>query len=134
MVPQIKNYNSNLKNNISEKIVSEVPKEYKEVATGMESQFADFLISEMRKTINKDEPESSASDFYESMLDNEYAQIMSKTRGGLGLQKVILDQIYPQQSKRPSIHNNVANNINNELRKTDYEIESKNIKEINNGQ
>lgn len=101
MVPSIKNININ--NNIKKENISDVPKEYREVAEGMESEFVNFLISEMRKTVNKEEEDSTAQDFYESMLDNEYSQILSKTRGGVGLQKIILDQIYPQLQNQKKI-------------------------------
>ena len=80
----------------------EIPKVYENIAEGMESQFAKMMIDEMRKTVDKSEATSSAMDFYNSTLDTEYAQVMSKGKG-LGLKKLILDQIYPEHMRRPDI-------------------------------
>ncbi len=72
-----------------------VPKEIMEVAQGMETQFAHKLFAEMRKTVKKSKPESSAETFYNSMLDYERAKTLTDTTG-MGIKEVILDQIYPQ--------------------------------------
>ena len=53
----------------------------------------------MRKTIPKEEADSSAMEYYNSLMDYERAQLMAKSDSGLGVKKVILDQIVPQHMK-----------------------------------
>jgi Rod binding domain-containing protein len=74
-------------------------KPYQDVAEGMEANFTSHLLQEMRKTVPKDNPDSSAMDYYNSLLDYERAQLMAKSDSGLGVKKVILDQIVPQHLK-----------------------------------
>ena len=85
--------------NIQKKNPDDVPKEYQEIAEGMEAQFVDFLFTEMQKSISKESPESAATNYYNSLLNYERAQNASKQGEGLGLKKMILDQIYPRQTK-----------------------------------
>ena len=80
-----------------------VPAEFREVAEGMESQFARHLIDEMRKSVPENDDESSSTEFYDSLLDEEYAQLLAKSSPGLGIKKLILDQLYPQQNLNSSI-------------------------------
>ncbi len=73
-----------------------IPEPYKKVAKGMEAQFAQFMLEQMQKTIHKSTPESSAEKYYRSLLTQERAdKLVSK--GGLGIQEMILNQIYPQR-------------------------------------
>lgn len=86
------------------KILSNTPKEspikpYEDVAEGMEANFTSYMLAEMRKTIPKETPDSSATNYYNSLLDSERAQLMAKSESGLGVKKVILDQIVPQHMK-----------------------------------
>jgi Rod binding domain-containing protein len=74
-------------------------KPYEDVAEGMESNFTSHLLQEMRKTVPKENPDSSAMEYYNSLLDFERAQLMAKSDSGLGVKKVILDQIVPQHMK-----------------------------------
>lgn len=74
-------------------------KPYEDVAEGMETSFTSHMLAEMRKTIPKESPESSAMEYYNSLLDSERAQLMAKSESGLGVKKVILDQIVPQHMK-----------------------------------
>jgi Rod binding domain-containing protein len=76
-----------------------IPKVYKDIAEGMEGQFAKMMIDQMNKTVMKEKKSSSAEDYYNSMLDYERASAMTKGEG-LGLQKEILKQIYPQNQNR----------------------------------
>jgi Rod binding domain-containing protein len=79
----------------------EVPKEYLAVAEAMEVQFANHMLGEMRKNINSSEPDSQASQYYNSLLDYERAKIMAEDpKGGLGIKEVILDQILPPHLKQ----------------------------------
>lgn len=74
-------------------------KPYEDIAEGMEANFTSHMLAEMRKTIPKENPDSSAMEYYNSLLDYERAQLMAKSDSGLGVKKVILDQIVPQHMK-----------------------------------
>lgn len=74
-------------------------KPYQDVAEGMETSFTSHMLAEMRKTIPKESPDSSATEYYNSLLDYERAQTMAKSDSGLGIKKIILDQIVPQHMK-----------------------------------
>ena len=71
-----------------------IPREYRKVAQGLEEQFARFMIDEMEKTTGRND-KTTAGNYYQSLLNSHRAKIMSETNGGLGLQDMILDQIYP---------------------------------------
>lgn len=75
-------------------------KPYEDVAEGMEANFTSYMLQEMRKSIPKENPDSSAMDYYNSLLDYERAQSMAKSDSGLGVKKVILDQIVPMHMKK----------------------------------
>ena len=77
----------------------------------MEGQFTEYLINQMEKTIDRDSTDSSA-DYYRSLLNSERAKMMTKTNGGIGLQKVILDQIYPAHL-RNKMNFDIQNRMNN---------------------
>lgn len=81
-----------------------IPKEYIEVAESMEAQFSNHLLQEMRKTIDKENPDGPAMNYYNSLMDNERSKIMAKGEGSLGLKKVILDQIYPEHLRQKKNH------------------------------
>ena len=74
-------------------------KPFEDVAEGMEANFTSHLLAEMRKTIPKETPDSSATEYYNSLLDYERAQLMAKSDSGLGVKKIILDQIVPTHMK-----------------------------------
>ncbi|MGE3609632.1 MAG: rod-binding protein [Bacteriovoracaceae bacterium] len=74
-------------------------KPYEDVAEGMEANFTSYMLQEMRKTVPKETPDSSAMEYYNSLLDSERAELMAKSDSGLGVKKVILDQIVPQHMK-----------------------------------
>lgn len=74
-------------------------KPFEDIAEGMEANFTSHMLAEMRKTIPKESPDSSAMEYYNSLLDYERAQLMAKSDTGLGIKKVILDQIVPQNMK-----------------------------------
>ena len=74
-------------------------KPYEEIAEGMEASFTSHMLSEMRKTIPKETPDSSAMEYYNSLLDYERSQLMAKSDSGLGVKKIILDQIVPNHLK-----------------------------------
>lgn len=74
-------------------------KPYEEIAEGMEATFTSHLLAEMRKTVPKETPDSSATEYYNSLLDFERAQLMAKSDSGIGVKKVVLEQIVPQHLK-----------------------------------
>jgi len=84
------------------KVVSreEMLKPFKDVAEGMETQFSQQMIEQMRKSIPRESEPSSAQQYYESLMDYEYAKSMAQSESGLGLKKVILDQIVPAHLKQ----------------------------------
>ena len=74
-------------------------KPFEDIAEGMEANFTSHILAEMRKTVPKESPDSSAMEYYNSLLDYERSQLMAKSDSGLGIKKVILDQIVPQHMK-----------------------------------
>ena len=71
----------------------QVPEEYRKFAQEQEAQFIKLMLEEMNKTVNKENPENQESQFYKSMLTDQYAQLISKQNGGIGLQQMILRQM-----------------------------------------
>jgi len=75
-----------------------IPKQYQDVAESMETQFAEAMIKQMNETIDEAPGEDSGMDFYKSLQTTERAKMMAK-QNNLGLQNVILDQIYPKRMR-----------------------------------
>ena len=69
------------------------------VARGMEQQFVEFMINEMEKTSGKKE-NSMAGNYYKSLMNTERAKTMTEVDGGMGLQEMILEQIYPKAHEK----------------------------------
>ena len=76
-----------------------IPDAYKKIAEGVQSQFIQIMINQMKKTVDKSKKESSAEQFYNSILDSERAGIMSQREDVTGLKKAVLDQIYPTRMR-----------------------------------
>ena len=74
-------------------------KPYEDIAEGMEANFTSYMLAEMRKTVPQETPDSTSMNYYNSLLDSERAQLMAKSDSGLGVKKVILDQIVPLNMK-----------------------------------
>ncbi|MBF0314964.1 MAG: rod-binding protein [Oligoflexia bacterium] len=70
---------------------------YKEMAQGMEAEYLNYVLNEMRKSVIKEEADSSEVEFYQSLLDNEYAKAITAKEHGIGLQDTILKQIAPRE-------------------------------------
>ena len=68
-----------------------IPKQFKEVAQNMEQNFAEYMIGQMNKAVDTSETEESTG-------MTEQAKIMAM-KNNLGLQDVILDQIYPKRMR-----------------------------------
>lgn len=80
-----------------------VPKKYKEFARGMEKQFAQFMVEQMNKTSGAKEG-GTGEQYYKSLLVSERSDMLTKKDGGLGLQKLILNQIYPNHKRNKFVH------------------------------
>lgn len=98
-------------------------KPYEEIAEGMETSFTQHMLAEMRKTVPKESPDTPAMDYYNSLLDTERAQLMAKSDSGLGVKKVILDQIVPQNMKHylKNSHPVAAQGLNAASKEKKYE-------------
>ncbi len=73
-----------------------IPNAYRDVASGMEKMFAQMMLEHMERTAEKaEEDDSPATRFYSSLQMDQRADSM--TQQGLGVQPMILDQIYPQE-------------------------------------
>ena len=73
-----------------------IPKQFLEVARGMEKQFADFMVDQMMKTSGS-ETENQAESYYRSLMNSERSDALTKNSGGLGVQDLILDEVYPRK-------------------------------------
>ena len=74
-----------------------VPEDFQQVGDGFESMFTKMMLEEMRKAAEVPEedrviPKGNAEKIYESLLDSEYAQLLSR-QGGLGVSKIVVDQL-----------------------------------------
>lgn len=75
-----------------------IPKQFKDVAESMETQFAEAMVKQMNQTIDETPGEDSGMEYYKSLQTTERAKMMAK-QNNLGLQNVILDQIYPKRMR-----------------------------------
>jgi Rod binding domain-containing protein len=77
-----------------------IPEQFKEVAASMEQQFAEMMIDQMSRTVGEESSgeDGMASEYYKSLQKSERAKAMTK-QNDLGLQNVILDQIYPKRMR-----------------------------------
>jgi Rod binding domain-containing protein len=74
-----------------------IPKQFKDVAQGMEQQFAQYMLEQMNKSVDTNEAEDSTGmDYYKGLQTTEQAKIMAN-KDNLGLQDMILNQIYPKR-------------------------------------
>lgn len=99
-------------------------KPYEDIAEGMEASFTSHMLAEMRKSIPKEGQDSPSMDYYNSLLDYERAQLMAKSDTGLGVKKVILDQIVPQNMKhylKQNSHTEVTQGLTASTKEKKYE-------------
>ncbi|MBC7429224.1 MAG: rod-binding protein, partial [Bacteriovorax sp.] len=76
-----------------------IPAKYKEVAANMEQQFAEMMIDQMNKTVEEsDEGGDAGMDYYKSMQKSDRAKSLTQ-QNNLGLQDMILNQIYPKRMR-----------------------------------
>ncbi|HLE10324.1 MAG: hypothetical protein A2504_04500 [Bdellovibrionales bacterium RIFOXYD12_FULL_39_22] len=90
-----------------------IPDEYKAFARDQEKQFVQMMLEQMNNSVPKNGlglegengGDNSAMNYYNSILTSEHADVMSKKDGGLGVQKMILDQLYPHSRRNPIAYN-----------------------------
>lgn len=82
-----------------------IPKPYKDVAKGMEAQFTQFMLTKMNDSISRTKPLDSAGNYYESVMTEERAKILSEKGQGIGIQNLILDQLYPSRFRNKLAYN-----------------------------
>ncbi len=75
-----------------------IPKQYQEVAESMEQQFAEYMLQQMNRTVGEEDEGSGGMDYYKSLQTSERAKAMAQ-QNNLGLQEMILDQIYPKRMR-----------------------------------
>ncbi len=93
-----KQINENIKESALNDSRRFVPKDYKDVAAGLEQQFAEMMLSEMSKTAEESEEsgDGAGMEYYKGLQNTERAKTMTE-QNTLGLQDMILNQIYPQR-------------------------------------
>ena len=74
-----------------------VPEDFKKVAGGLEQQFVEYMLKQMNKSIGKGSTEGSAMDYYKDLQNTEQAKTLTNTNNGVGVQELILNQIYPKK-------------------------------------
>ncbi len=77
-----------------------VPDDHKNVARGLEQQFAQYMLKQMNKSIGNG-PDDTAMNYYKDLNQTEQAKMLSNVKNGLGIQKLILDEIYPEKFRNP---------------------------------
>ncbi|MBT3234807.1 MAG: hypothetical protein HN353_02545 [Bdellovibrionales bacterium] len=82
-----------------------IPDPYLNVAKKMEGQFVQFMVEQMKKTVSKENPDSAAANYYKSMLTEQQSKTIAGQDGGLGLQELILNQIYPKRLRNVTAYN-----------------------------
>lgn len=88
-----------------------VPKQVMEVAEGLESQFTNHLLREMRKTSGREL--GPAENIYQSMLDAQRAEMMSQSRTGVGIKDLVIEQLDPNFRQQQFPHRNNQKQIQN---------------------
>ena len=102
-----------------------IPDPYKKVASSMEKQFANYMINEMNKTTGEEFGKDTGSDYYKSLLTSERSKAMSENGDGLGLKKMILDQIYPQRLRSKIAYDGFNERQNSQFTKNKIEMHNK---------
>ena len=96
-----------------------IPKPYLEVAEGMEREFANIMMKQMNKTVGEAQAPSTGMGYYKGLLDDKRVNSMVKSNGGLGLQKLILDQIYPKRMRNEFAYNHYKRQQEQGLRRNE---------------
>jgi len=104
-----------------------IPSKYKEVAAGMEQQFVEMMLDQMNKTVDESETseDGMGMEYYKSLQKSERAKAMTM-QNNLGLQDMILNQIYPKRMRTELAlkqYENAANQIHHNL--PSYKMDTK---------
>ena len=99
-----------------------IPDPYKKVANGMERQFVEFMVNQMNKTVGKEDEQDSGMNYYKSLLNSERSKSITENRGGVGVQELILNQIYPERLRTPQNHQAFLNRNKNVYEKQNLEM------------
>lgn len=76
-----------------------IPEDFKNFAEGQEKVFAQFLLKEFHKSIPKNTDNSTAGGIYESWMIDEQSDALSKSKDGIGIKDLILEEIYPREQR-----------------------------------
>jgi len=90
-----------------------IPKPYKNIASGMERQFLEYMLEKMKATIS-DEEVSTTQNYYNGLQTSEQAKILAEKEDGVGIQEMILNQIYPKNKRNP-LNNQYTNQKGSKL-------------------
>jgi restriction endonuclease len=82
-----------------------IPKKYTEFAQGMEQQFAKYMVEQMNKSSGQSQKMDTASSYYKDLLTNEHTKALTETNNGLGIQDLILDDVYPKKFRNEAAFN-----------------------------
>ena len=88
-----------------------IPEKYRDFARNYEKQFAEYMVDQMDKTVTHSDT-STAGNYYRSLINKEMAGQMAKHNNGLGLQNMILDQVYPRRFRNEITYNAMLNKSN----------------------
>ena len=75
-----------------------IPKPYRNIASGMERQFLEYMLEKMKATISEEE-QSTSQNYYNTLQTSEQAKAIAENDEGLGIQELILNQIYPKSRR-----------------------------------
>ncbi len=75
-----------------------IPKPYRNIASGMERQFLEYMLEKMKATISEEE-QSTSQNYYNALQNSEQAKAIAENDEGLGIQELILNQIYPKSRR-----------------------------------
>ena len=97
-----------------------IPDDHKEFAKKLEAQFAQLMFKEMQKTVATNGQNSTANEFYDSLMLQERAKAMSE-RGDSKIQNMLLDEIYPKKFRNKANYDLYAQS-QNKYNKQQYEM------------
>ena len=92
-----------------------IPEAYQKVARDMEKSFIKFMIEQMNKTVPSSEAPGTAMNYYNGLLVEERAKTMARNRGGMQIQDMILDQIYPKERRHKLAYEAYLRAMQNQL-------------------
>ena len=85
----------------------------------MEQEFAKMMIEQMKSGIGEDNT-NTTKNYYDSLLTNEQSLAMVNNKKGLGIQDLILDQIYPKKFRNPASYQSFVKEQNKNLQEVTH--------------